>query len=309
MQRNNYLFVHFTGEHENGEQIYFSLSRDGLNWNDVNKGNPVLVSGIGEKGVRDPFLVRDEKNNKFYLIATDLRIASGKGWEVAQYAGSRDLIIWESEDLVNFTGPRAVTVGTYDAGCVWAPEAVYDPKKEAFFVFWASMTPKDDKAHAKQKIYAAYTKDFKTFTKPTLYIERQEHVIDTDIVAVNSENSSKTGYIRFSKDETTKNIRSDYGETLDAGNFADIRSEVLDNLHGIEGPICFYINSLKKWCLMVDRYATHKGYLPMLADDIANGNFRILDESEYNLGKTLKRHGGILAISDEEYDRVSKITR
>ena len=94
MQRNNYLFVHFTGEHENGEQIYFSLSRDGLNWNDVNKGNPVLVSGIGEKGVRDPFLVRDEKNNKFYLIATDLRIASGKGWEVAQYAGSRDLIIW-----------------------------------------------------------------------------------------------------------------------------------------------------------------------------------------------------------------------
>ncbi len=309
MQRSNYLFVHFTGEHENGEQIYFSLSRDGLNWNDVNNGNPVLVSEIGEKGVRDPFLVRDEKNNKFYLIATDLRIASGKGWGTAQFAGSRDLIVWESEDLVEFLGPRAVTVGTPDSGCVWAPEAVYDSEKQAFFVFWASMTPKDDRTHAKQKIYAAYTTDFKTFTEPKLYIERQEHVIDTDIVAVNCENSSKSGYIRFSKDETTKNIRSDYGEKLENGTFTDIRSEVLDNLHGIEGPICFYISSLKKWCLMVDRYATHKGYLPMLADDIANGNLRILDESEYNLGKTLKRHGGIIAISDEEYERVSKIIR
>ena len=58
-----YLFVHFIGEQENGEQIYFAVSEDGLHWQDLNGGQPVLISDIGEAGVRDPFIVRDEKNH------------------------------------------------------------------------------------------------------------------------------------------------------------------------------------------------------------------------------------------------------
>ena len=30
-----YLFVYFTGESEDGEQIYFAVSSDGLHWNDL----------------------------------------------------------------------------------------------------------------------------------------------------------------------------------------------------------------------------------------------------------------------------------
>ena len=56
-----YLFVHFTGEEKLGEQIYFALSRDGLHWMDLNNGNPVLLSDIGEKGVRDPFILRNPR--------------------------------------------------------------------------------------------------------------------------------------------------------------------------------------------------------------------------------------------------------
>ena len=52
-----YLFVHFIGEQENGEQIYFAVSEDGMHWQDLNGGQPVLVSDIGESGVRDPFIV------------------------------------------------------------------------------------------------------------------------------------------------------------------------------------------------------------------------------------------------------------
>lgn len=48
-----YLLVHFTGESENGEQIYFSVSQDGLHWTDLGNG-PAVISDIGEKGVRDP---------------------------------------------------------------------------------------------------------------------------------------------------------------------------------------------------------------------------------------------------------------
>lgn len=50
-----YLFVHFTGEDENGEQIYFSVSKDGLHWMDLGSG-PALVSDIGEKVSVIPFL-------------------------------------------------------------------------------------------------------------------------------------------------------------------------------------------------------------------------------------------------------------
>ena len=77
-----YLFVHFIGEQKDGEQIYFSLSRDGLHWEDLMGGRPVLRSGIGEGGARDPFIIRTP--GRFYLIATDLRIEAGKGWEAAQ---------------------------------------------------------------------------------------------------------------------------------------------------------------------------------------------------------------------------------
>ena len=56
-----YLFVHFTGEQKDGEQIYFSISRDGLHWEDLNDGQPVLYSHLGMQGVRDPFLLRDPK--------------------------------------------------------------------------------------------------------------------------------------------------------------------------------------------------------------------------------------------------------
>src|SRR5207244_3936779 len=73
-----YLLVHFTGQSASGEQIYFSVSEDGLHWTDLNNGEPVLVSALGDKGVRDPSIIRSPDGKKFYLLATDLRIANGK---------------------------------------------------------------------------------------------------------------------------------------------------------------------------------------------------------------------------------------
>src|SRR2546430_9496815 len=98
-----YLFVHFTGQSARGEQICFSVSEDGLHWTDLNNSEPVLVSEIGDKGVRDPSIIRSPDGKKFYLLATDLRIANGKGWGAARYHGSTSLVFWESTDLVNWS--------------------------------------------------------------------------------------------------------------------------------------------------------------------------------------------------------------
>lgn len=295
MEYNAYLFAHFTGEGELGEQIYFSVSRDGLHWTDLKAGWPVLISSIGEHGVRDPFLVRDERNGVCYLIATDLRIASGKGWDSAQYEGSKSIIVWKSEDFVHWSKPWSSELSIPGSGCVWAPEAVYDDQRQEFFVFWASMTKFEGDDKPKQRIFASYTKDFITYSEPELYIERDNHVIDTDIIRI------PEGYVRFSKDETTKNIRVDFGKTLDKDNFTNISCPVLDTLYGVEGPIAFYLKEQGALCLLVDQYRKEAGYLPLIAKHPLSGDFRILSPDEYDLGENLKRHGGILPITEEEY--------
>ena len=223
-----YLFAHFTGEQKDGEQIYFSLSRDGLHWKDLREGQPVLRSGIGEKGARDPFLIRTP--DRFYLIATDLRIEAGKGWETAQYRGSRDMLVWSSDDLASWQGPKAHTVGVEGAGCVWAPEAVYDEEQGAVLVFWASME------EGKQRIYASHTTDFENFTEPFLFLEKDNHVIDTTII------HTEQGYYRYTKDETVKTVCVDFSKTLHPEDFKEIRSVTLSALYGVEGPEIFRFN-------------------------------------------------------------------
>lgn len=291
-----YLFVHFTGEHRDGEQIYFSVSKDGLHWNDLNGYHPALYSSVGEKGVRDPFCVRDEKKGKFYLIATDLRIEAGKGWDRAVHEGSRDLIVWESEDLTHWSEERAVTVGIAGAGCVWAPEAVYDPQREAFFVFWASHVKETGDTEGKHRIYGAYTKDFREFTRTEKYLEKDCDVIDTTML------SDGKHWYRFFKDETTKRICMECAGDP-KGNFTEVESEVLTGLYGVEGPE-IYVLPDGRYCLIVDQFAAGKGYLPLVTDDLGSGSFRVLPELEYDMGVLKKRHGGVLKITDEEYDRL-----
>ncbi|MFV0343605.1 MAG: glycoside hydrolase family 43 protein [Anaerocolumna sp.] len=297
-QLGGYFFVHFTGENtKDGEQVYFSLSKDGLHWEDLNNGQIVLRSEMGQKGIRDPFIVRSPKEDKFYLIGTDLRIASGMTWQEAVTVGSKDIIVWESKDLIHWSEPWAVTVGIPTAGCVWAPEAIYDEKEDNFFVFWASNT-KEGNEEPKQKIYAARTKDFRNFTKAEKYMEMDNHVIDTTMIFHDG------NYYRYSKDETIKNIRVERGTSLAADSFTVMEVPAFKNLTGIEGPEIFKFNDRDEWCLIVDRYATNGGYLPLVTSDLSKGDFRILADDDFFFGHTKKRHGGVINITEEEYERL-----
>lgn len=304
MEYTGYLFAHFTGEQRDGEQIYFSLSRDGLHWKDLNGGRPVLMSGIGECGARDPFLFRspwpENGGPKYFLIATDLRIEAGKGWKAAREEGSRELLVWESDNLTEWTGPRSCTVGVEGAGCVWAPEAIYDREKDAVLVFWASMIKLEGDVEAKHRIYASYTRDFKEFSAPFIFLEKENHVIDSTII------HTEEGYYRYSKDETTKNIRVDFSASLQPESFTDVQCPVLDELFGVEGPEIFRFNDREEWCLIVDRFAEDKGYLPLVTDRLSGGVFRILNDGEFDMGRTRKRHGGVLNLTEEEFTGLSE---
>src|SRR6476620_3725425 len=101
-----YAFAYFTGEGSaDGEQVYMAGSRgnDPLHWDELGGGRPVLTSSEGEQGVRDPFIMRSPEGDRFYLIATDLKIYGNGDWDRSQRTGSRAIEVWESTDLVNWS--------------------------------------------------------------------------------------------------------------------------------------------------------------------------------------------------------------
>src|SRR5579872_5674554 len=128
------------------EQIYMAISEDGRHWDALKGGNPVLVSDVGEKGVRDSFLLRSHDGQKVWLIATDLSVARNRDWKRATHSGSRSIVVWESGDLVHWAAPRLARVAPSDAGCVWAPEAIYDEETGNYLVCWASTKGRDNLA-------------------------------------------------------------------------------------------------------------------------------------------------------------------
>ena len=305
-----YLLAHFIGESSRGEQIYFASSTDGLNWTDLNKSLPTLISAVGEEGVRDPSLIRSNDGTKFWLLATDLRIASGKGWDVAQYSGSTNLVFWESEDLVHWSAPWMVDVAGSidDAGCAWAPEAIWDDENQNYVVYWATMSSVD--GVEKQRLYYATTTDFKTFSDPVLYIERDgdQDVIDTQIIKVDG---GTYQYYRASRDDdgnddndiTIEGCNSIIGTWTEIGGIYN--SGLVDS--GVEGPILYKFNNESKWGLWVDQYATGRGYLPLTSTNLADINaYSVVNSSDYSLGLNLKRHGGILSLTAEELKAITE---
>jgi len=287
-----YLFVHFAhGNNEEAEQIYFSVSIDGMKWKSLNDSTPILRSTLGEKGLRDPHIIRSAEGDKFYLIATDLSISKNSDWTRAQTNGSKFLMIWESSDLVNWSEQRMVKIASNNAGCTWAPESIYDKDTANYMVFWASKVSDDN--YAKQRIYCSRTRDFIGFTEAQLYIEKENDIIDTTFIMHNS------AYYRFSKDETTKSILMEVCDTL-MGDFKTIDSFSLAEVQGYEGPTCYKLNGENKWCLLLDAYATGQGYKCFTTSDLATGSFA-KSASEF-ITPYIFRHGTVIPITMKEYN-------
>jgi sucrose-6-phosphate hydrolase SacC (GH32 family) len=296
-----FLFATFKGEQTHmTEQIYFALSKDGRQWTALKGGEPVLVSELGEKGVRDPYLLRSHDGKKFFLLATDLSInLTRHNWGRAVRSGSKSLVIWDSTDLVNWSQPRLVKVAPDDAGCTWAPEAVYDQATGDYMTFWASTTGRDE--FKKHRIWAARTKDFVTFGEPFIYIERPVPIIDTTII---NENGM---YYRFSKDEEFKSITMQSSTNLMTG-WKDMDEFSMAKVKGYEGPECYQVEPAKDgkpatWCLILDQYSKGTGYHPFITTNLGSGQFTPGTDFSFPFRF---RHGSILPISTVEYQALEQ---
>ncbi|MFE5893022.1 family 43 glycosylhydrolase [Streptomyces sp. NPDC056462] len=303
-----YMFSYFTGEGTaDGEQLYAALSKgdDPLKWRELNDGKPVLTSTLGEKGLRDPFIIRSPEGDKFYQIATDLRIYGNGDWDAAQRTGSKSIMVWESTDLVHWTDQRLVKVSPDSAGNTWAPEAFYDAQRGEYVVFWASKLY-DNEAHSGDtynRMMYATTRDFHTFSEPKVWIDRGYSVIDSTVIRHDGT------YFRLSKDE-----RNNSSSTPNSKFIFEEKSDSLLNpswdpvaegigkgaMNAAEGPLVFKSNTEDKWYAFLDEFGG-RGYIPFETTDLASGTWT--PATGYDL-PAKPRHGTVLPVTQAEYDRL-----
>ncbi|KUN24873.1 hydrolase [Streptomyces antibioticus] len=302
-----YMFSYFTGEGtSDGEQLYAALSKgdDPLKWRELNDGKPVLTSTLGEKGLRDPFIIRSPEGDKFYQIATDLRIYGNGDWDAAQRSGSKSIMVWESTDLVHWTDQRLVKVSPDSAGNTWAPEAFYDAERGEYVVFWASKLY-DNEAHSGDtynRMMYATTRDFYTFSQPKVWVDRGYSVIDSTMIRHNGT------YYRLSKDErnnssSTPNSKFIFEEKSDSilGSWTPVAEGIGKGaMSAAEGPLVFKSNTEEKWYAFLDEFGG-RGYLPFETTDLDSGVWTPV--ADYDL-PSRPRHGTVLPVTQAEYDRL-----
>ena len=302
-----YLFSYFTGEGTaDGEQVYFALSDDNdpLDWHSLNDDKPVLRTTLGEQGARDPFIIRSPDGDRFFMIATDLKIYGNGDWGRAQTWGSRALLVWESDDLINWSDARLVQVSPDTAGNTWAPEAFWDEQRNAYIVFWASKIYKDA-THSNgtyNKMMYALTRDFVNFSEAEVWVDKGYSTIDSTII------KQDDTYYRFTKDERSaseskcgKFILLETSTTLNNTNW-NFTTECIGK-GGIsrgEGPLVFKSNEEDRWYLFIDEFGG-RGYIPFETTDLSSGKWT--EPENYSLpGRP--RHGTVLPITASEYKAI-----
>lgn len=311
-----YFFPYFAGErYTDGEQVYFGASRgnDPLHWDDLNDNKPVLTSTLGEKGVRDPFVIRSPEGDRFYLLATDLKINGGKGWGHEMRFGSAYLEVWESTDLVHWSEQRHVKVSGAEAGMTWAPDATWDPGLGAYVVYWASnLYTAEDTGHTGAtypRMMYATTRDFRTFSEPKVWNDPGGGVIDSTV--------AKEGdwYYRVTTDDKVVGScardvvleRSRELTAVDTPASSPRSWQLVDDCvrtgvgtDWVEGPTVFEDNSGDGWWVFMDE-AGGRGYLPFHTDSLADPHWTLA--SDYAL-PSRPRHGTVLPVTAAELARI-----
>jgi len=304
-----YLFVHFreTTSPE-GEQVYFGVSRDGFKWDALNGGKPILWAYYGDMGVRDHTITYCKYTGKYVILATDLSLSYGMrgkyrhSWKEVGEHGSKNLAVWTSDNLTDWSEQRLVRVADEDFGCVWAPDVIFDSATGDYIVHWSSSHKSD--GYAKKRIYCARTRDFESFSKPEVMYQKPDGgtVIDS---AVYEENGA---YYMFLKSEgDPPGIMLVRGETV-MGPYKPVEgfmeSMNLDRPNMYEAPTAVKLDD-GRWCLFIDYYGVRgagQGYVPFVSDSLESGAFVRSDKS-FSFPYGFK-HGTIIKISDSDYERL-----
>ena len=286
-----YLFVYFVGNGEGEERLHFAVSENGYDFRPLNNNEAVITQTKGKKCVRDPYVFRGA-DGKAYIIGTDMKCE--EGWE-----SNHALITWQSENLTDWTDETVIDIKELgekyrDTTRAWAPQAIWDENEKAYMLYWAHST----RQHNTAGIYYAYSKDMKTLlSEPKPLYCRDIQTIDGDIVY----NEREKRYYLFFKHDEDQTIAYVTSENL-CGPYEDKPVVVSLAPSGVEGSQMYRINGTDTWILIMDEYGKGRFFMQQTE------NFRDylpVAREDYHMDFS-PRHGSIMPITDEEYDRLTE---
>ena len=299
-----FLFAYFNnGDAPDVEQIRFAVTPgcQPTRWTPLYRGLPMLTSMVGELGVRDPFILRDERRGLFVVIATDLRTVPDGDWERAVRFGSRSIVIWESADLVSWSQPRLAEIAPEAAGNVWAPKAFWLADRATWRIYFAAAlydgsTSREVQTH--QRILMVETDDFTTFSPATTYLDAGHDVIDATFLEWNGELS------RFTADSLTSDpaSKSQFVRQDRAASFDTPEGQTVDRQLGrghqarAEGPAAFAGIDDRFAYLMLDEFE-RRGYQLYRSENPHSGDWQLVSDAQLPPGA---RHGSVIRISEAE---------
>ena len=281
-----YLFAYFLGNSPEQERLSYAVSTDGYNFKALNGGRAVWQSSVGTGCLRDPYIFKGE-DGLYYMLATDMK--SSLGWNSNRNllsAKSTDLVHWFDETSIEIANKYSLMQG---ADRAWAPQAIFDPEKGEYMIYFAARVPNRD---SRTIMYYAYSRDMKTLdTEPQLLFapKNGDDAIDSDIINVGGK------YYMYYKNETNKRI---YLATADhaSGPYSEIK-QVSEGSLGVEGPNIYKLIGSDKWLMMSDAYGDGY-YLMQETTDLVN--FNTVSRSSYSFNFT-PRHGYVIPINADQY--------
>jgi len=259
------------------ERLHLAVSEDGRRFVPLNGGEPVW-----DQWLRDPFLDRDP-DGLWHLVGT-----TRGGRQSILHATSADLRTWVGNDV-------PVAEGLLDAdkrpvnNC-WAPEWVWDDAAGEFFVFWSSSAERE--GWMKSRLYSCRTRDWKTFTSPTLLFAPPFSVIDGSLLLHGGR------WWMFHKEE-------EFGP--ETGERRAIRAAVADQLEGpyevvgepiaptiTEGPCVAPDPTGPGWLLYYD-YCMADGYGIAHSTDLTH--WEVIEDYDVPEGA---RHGSVSLLTPQD---------
>ncbi|SDD43252.1 Glycosyl hydrolases family 43 [Mucilaginibacter pineti] len=282
-----YLFVYFTGNNKTDEAIRFAISKNGYNYFALNHDQPVINSEKNSStgGVRDPHILRGADGKTFYMVATDM--VSAHGWD-----SNRAMVLLKSTDLVNWSS-SVVNIqqkyrGQEDLLRVWAPQTIYDEKKDKYMIYWSMKNGNNPDI-----IYYAYANadftDLEGEPKQLYYNPGNKSCIDADIILKDEK------YHLFFKTEGNGNgIKQAISDSLTGGYVLQDKYLQQTTLP-VEGSSVFKLNNGSGYILMYDMYTSGK-YQFTYSKDLENFS---IPEQEVSMDFH-PRHGTVIPITTKE---------
>jgi Glycosyl hydrolases family 43 len=273
-----FLFSYFKDEHKG---MYLAVSKDGFDWQEVNKGQPVISPLVGkDKLLRDPSINLGQDG--IY------RVVWTTGWKgnAIGYAWSSDLVHWSKE--------AALPVGEklHGQNC-WAPEIFYDQAKKRYMVYWSTQVGLWSSPKGKAAIYFVTTNDFILFSDPQVLFSNgltaggkagDNGPIDAFIFKIRV----RKYLLFYKKDDNTGIPNLFYRSGVSPSGPWESEQGPVRPSTGDEGPSCVKVG--EEYRVYTDPFESDSAYV-FVSKDLVNW--------ERKLTNLKMSHGTVIKISDQ----------